>query len=132
MKIITQIFGVLLMLNNSGMSAHSNIFISHPRHTLSNIFNILTCYRHNYIISLGNLGFTCHLWRYVFKRGGCVDAKMRINLSIMNTRHATISKIFLLKVSSSYQCCNLTKFLPFNAYGIPPPFKSLNDNNLSR
>ena len=61
-----------------------------------------------------------------------MNTKMRINLSIMNTRHATISKIFLLKVATSYQSCNITKFLPFNAYGIPPLFKSLKDNNLSR
>ena len=80
----------------------------------------------------------------------CNDAAILADKNILAIKNIisniilnTIGSIVWVFASNSCTFCNrlsliipyqtaLFQLLPFNAYGIPPPFKSLNDNNLSR
>ena len=101
-------------MNNRRMSTDCHRLVTQPRKAFTNIFNVFACNCHDNIIGL------CHLllFRTFFTyKGKCLIREQTIfciNLAVMDARHTLCKKIFLLKVSSTRNCCNFAQFLIFH------------------
>ena len=102
-------------MNNRRMSTDCHRLVTQPRKAFTNIFNVFACNCHDNIIGL------CHLllFRTFFTyKGKCLIREQTIfciNLAVMDARHTLCKKIFLLKVSSTRNCCNFAQFLIFHS-----------------
>ena len=113
-KIVNQIFGILIVMDNRRVSTDCYWLTSKPCQALANILNIFTCNCHDNIIGLCHLLLFRTFLTYKGKRLIRKQSIFCINLPVMDARHPLCKKIFLLKVSSTRNCCNFTQFLVFH------------------
>ena len=108
------VFGILIVMDNRRVSANSHRLITQPCKAFTNIFNVFACNCHDNVIGLCHLLLFRTFFTYKGKCLICEQAIFCINLAVMDARHALCKKIFLLKVSSTRNCCNFTQFLVFH------------------
>ena len=121
------------MFHYHNVSSNQYPFFSNICNTVSDKWYILTCYCKK------NITIVCILLHRLFIlicMGHTLikpDIVCCMDFTISDARYAFFTHFISLNTCTSIPvCCNISQLLPFNAYGIPPPFKSLNDNNLSR
>ena len=102
------------------MPTHGHIRLTQPGYAFTDIFHILAGYGHNHIPWMSFLRFGEHIRSHERQSLGDVQAVQRINLTVMNTGHALIRKVFFLKASSAINGSEFPQRPIFHPVGTKP------------